>query len=295
MFRKYLPVVLFSLIVLSATGQAHHAVRIGILTDCQYCNCSPSGKRNYTLSLEKLDSCIGVLNSQSLNAVFHLGDMIDHGYGNYDSILPRFKKFRAPFYPVMGNHDYMIKAAHKPGLLQRVGLKLGYYRVDLEDWTLLVLNGDDLSYFAPQDKQQRKERNEMVGDLWGTAKAHGMPWNGGIGNEQLRWLEGELSKTQKGGKKVVVMCHFPLWSRKDHNLYNRDEVFALIDRFSCVKAYFCGHYHSGSYHEKHGIHIVNFKGMVDTGINAFAIVTLTSDKIFIKGYGREVDRELRVR
>jgi hypothetical protein len=69
----------------------------------------------------------------------------------------------------------------------------------------------------------------------------------------------------------------------------------LIDRYPCVKAYFNGHYHAGGYTEINGIHMVNFHGMVDTRQDAFAVVTLTSDSILIRGFGREPDRKLRIR
>jgi hypothetical protein len=40
---------------------------------------------------------------------------------------------------------------------------------------------------------------------------------------------------------------------------------------------------------------VNFVGMVNTRVNAFAEVTLTNDSILIRGYGREPDRRLGIR
>ena len=94
---------------------------------------------------------------------------------------------------------------------------------------------------------------------------------------------------------MIVACHFPLYTKDNHNLFNNKELFYLISRYACVKAYFCGHYHSGSYKLKEGIHLVNFRGMVDTEQNAFAVVTLSADSILIKGYGREPDRRLKIR
>ena len=285
----------FLLLSLSGRTQQHQPVHIGIFTDCQYCNCATNGKRYYQLSLAKLDSCILEFNKQNLDGVFHLGDMIDHGYGNYDSVLPRFAKFNAPLHLVLGNHDYMIKSKYKEGLIDRIGLKKGYYKVDYGDWEMIVLNGDDLSYFAPQNKKQKQERNELVADIYGSVKTNGMPWNGGVGSEQMEWLDRHLQKAQEENKKVIVMCHFPLYSKGDHNLFNNDDMFAELKRYHCVKAYFNGHFHSGNYQEKEGIHLVNFKGMVDTMQNTFAVVTLTADYIIIKGYGREPDRKLEIR
>jgi 3',5'-cyclic AMP phosphodiesterase CpdA len=122
-----------------------------------------------------------------------------------------------------------------------------------------------------------------------------MIWNGGIGSEQMNWLQDQLTSAQSAGKKVIVLCHFPLFSKNDHNLFNNKEMFLSLYRFSCVKAYFSGHFHAGNYQEKQGLHLVNFRGMVNTTSNAFAVVTLTADSILIKGYGREPDRRLGIR
>jgi manganese-dependent ADP-ribose/CDP-alcohol diphosphatase len=293
--RTRILIFFLGLVLSSSLSGQEKSVRIGILTDCQYCNCDPDGQRMYRLSPGKLDSCIRVFNKLHLDAVFHLGDMIDRSFKSYDSILPRFRLFSAPFYMVLGNHDYMIDKKYKQGLQAYIGLPEPYYTVDLGHWTMIVLNGDDLSFSAPQTKEERKERNTVVTDLYSSAAFNGMLWNGGIGIKQMQWLEDELKKAQLNKKKVIVICHFPLFSRKDHNLFNRWDLFALLDKYSCVKAYFNGHYHRGNYTLKNGIHFVNFIGMVDTKVNAFAVVTLTDDYILIKGYGREPDRRLKVR
>ena len=281
-------------------------VRIGIFTDCQYCNCEPSGLREYRLTLAKLDSCIEVFNSLPLDAVFHLGDMIDHNYSSYDSVLPRFSRFKAPLNLVLGNHDYMIKKRYKEGLVYHIGLGReaggkdavcpeGAYTKTIGNWCFIILNGDDLSYVAPQSREKKDERNEVVGDSYMHLEYTGMPWNGGIGKNQLHWLEAQLGAAQGAGQRVIVLCHFPLFGKEDHLLFNHTEVFTLISRYPCVKAYFNGHYHAGNYVRKDGVHMVNFKGMVDTKQNTFGLITLTPDSIIIKGYGRETDRKLKIR
>ncbi len=283
------------LICMEAPCQKQPVIRIGIFTDCQYCSCAERGIRFYALSLQKLDSCIREFNTRPLDGVFHLGDMIDHDFSSYDSILPRFRQFNAPLHLVLGNHDYMIKSRYKPGLKDYIGLSEDYYRVDFGRWAVIVLNGDDLSYFAPQSKKQRQERNALVWDLFSGLQPNGMPWNGGIGSDQMRWLENQLAMAEDEERQVIVVCHFPSFSKGNHNLFNNMELFQQLTRYRCVKAFFSGHYHAGYYHELDGIQIVNFKGMVNTKQNSFAIVTLTSDSILISGYGREPDRKLGIR
>jgi hypothetical protein len=295
---QYLRSFLISRILLYSSfivfSQDNDTVRIGIFTDCQYCDCVESGIRYYKLSLAKLDSCIAEFNSFPLDAVFHLGDMIDHDYKSFDSVLPRFRQFKAPLNLVLGNHDYMIKTEYRGDLTSHIGMKEKYYRVDLGNWSFIVLDGNDLSCFAPQSKKQKKERNEMIWDLFSSMRLNGMPWNGGIGSDQMQWLDNQLSEAQKEKRKVAVLCHFALDAKHDHNLYNNREIIRFLAGYPCVKAYFNGHYHPGGYSEINGIHLVSFHGMVNTKQNAYAIVTLTSDSILIDGYGREPDRRLKI-
>jgi len=200
----------------------------------------------------------------------------------------------------------MIKKKHKPDVVKRLGLLQDEYKQDtgssqgayttiIGSWCFISLNGDDLSYTAPQDKEHKNERNDAVNDLYSDLRYNGMPWNGGIGKNQMKWMETQLIAAGTAGRNVIILCHFPLFGKENHLLFNWQEVLALISRYPCVKAYFNGHYHSGGYKEYQGIHFINFKGMVDTRMNAFGVVTLTTDSILIKGYGREPDRKLKIR
>jgi len=195
----------------------------------------------------------------------------------------------------LGNHDYLINKKFKKGLLDRIEMKEDHYVVDISNWRFIVLNGDDLSFTAPQDKKHKQERDDIIYDVYEHLHINGMPWNGGIGSDQMKWLKLKLDDSEVSHLNVVVLCHFPLFTKGDFNLFNNIALFRLISRYACVKAYFCGHYHSGSYSAKEGIHLINFKGMVNTSINAFSVVTLTTDSILIKGYGRERDRKLKIR
>lgn len=275
-----------------ASGQP--PLTIGILTDVQYCNCSPSGPRQYISSPAKLDSCIAFFNEKKASAVFHLGDMIDHKYISYDSMLPRFSRSNAPVFFVLGNHDYMVDDLMKDSVLRKLNLPNPYYTTTIGNWKFIILNGDDLSYQAPMDKERKAERDSIVLLLWQSIRCNMMPWNGGVGKLQVEWLRNELSLAQEKHQQVIVMCHFPVYPADCFNLYNDRQIVNLLSEYSCVKAYFNGHHHSGNYGYRNGIHFVNFKGMVDTPVNSFALVTLRQDSILIDGQGRETDRRLKV-
>jgi len=289
--------VLFSLGLLAnetVTGQDQERIRIGILTDCQYCNCQSGETRYYPLSLKKLDSCVADLNSLRLDAIFHLGDMIDHDFSSYDSVIPRFRKFSPSVNLVVGNHDFAVARRLKGSVLGKIGLKEANYTIQIGSWQFIVLNGDDLSFVAPQSREKKSERDSLIADLVSLLHTNMMPWNGGIGKQQLIWLERLLTETDSLKRKVVILCHFPVFPFTWYDLWNDHELVDLLTKHPSVKAYFNGHHHPGNYGYFNGIHYVNFKGMVETSANSYAIVTLTTDSILIEGRGREVSRRLPI-
>jgi manganese-dependent ADP-ribose/CDP-alcohol diphosphatase len=276
----------------SSFGQ--RTITLGIFTDNQYCNCEVTGVRNYPASLAKLDSVIRFFNTSKVDAIFHLGDMIDHDFSSYDSVIPRYRKSAIPVNFLLGNHDYAVREDYKEKVLPMLGLINGYYTKVIGNWEFIVLNGDDLSLLGPENKIQKQERNSLLTDLMSGLRNNFMPWNGGISQVQMDWLETKLREAQQSGRNVIVLCHFLVYPASSYNLWNNRELISLMLRYSCVKAYFNGHYHPGNYGFYKGIHFVNFRGMVNTTETAYALVNLTADSILIKGFGREPDRRLKI-
>lgn len=274
--------------------QAQDTITFGVVSDCQYCDCEAKGVRQYRLSPAKLDSCISFFNTQQLDFVVHLGDLIDHNFASYDTVLPRFQLLKAPVKHVLGNHDWMVKRELRETVVNRIGLSSPYYSFTQGSWKFIVLNGNDLSFFAPQNRRQKDERDSLTVWLAQNFRTNPMPWNGGVGREQRMWLVAELEQAQRERLKVIVMNHFPILPKGGHNLWNDRQLVALLLNYPCVKAYLNGHYHPGNYVQQAGVHFVTFKGMVDTHENAFATVTLTSDSILIRGYGRQPSYRLKI-
>lgn len=270
-------------------------IRLGIMTDIQYCNSPTTGLRHYRLSLLKVDSAAEAMREFGPAHIFHLGDLIDHDFENYDSVLPRMQQFPSKVHLLAGNHDFMVGKEYKQQVYSRIGMNPDGYSIIDGDWQFILLNGSDLSYQAYQTKAKKKERNELVSDLPAGFRCNWMPWNGGISIKQFEWLADELDDADSAGRKVIVMCHFPVFPRSCFNLWNDGRVLELLVQHRCVKAYFNGHYHEGRYTEYEGVHFVNFKGLVDTPVNSFATVILRGDHIVIDGHGREPDRTLKIR
>ena len=121
-------------------------------------------------------------------------------------------------------------------------------------------------------------------------------WNGAVGAEQMAWLQDRLSKASAEGEKVVCFSHYPVFPKNVHNLWNDDQIVALLESHRCVVAYMNGHNHAGHYGVKNGIHYVTMPGMVDTpDQNAYATVMGLRTALILTGKGRAPSRELRIR
>lgn len=79
------------------------------------------------------------------------------------------------------------------------------------------------------------------------------------------------------------------------NLWNADDVIAMLDRHPSVKIWLDGHNHEGNYGERNGIHYVNLKAMLDTEENAYSRLDFFDDRIELHGVGRQESRVLRLR
>jgi len=293
--KKFFLVFLLFLSCSYFQSKENTSLTIGIVTDVQYCACESSGNRYYKNSLAKLDSCINYFNSQQLAFVAHLGDAIDRDFQSFDVILPRFMKSSAPVYFVLGNHEMNVQEEFKTQVLSKMKMKNDYYSVSKGEWKFIFLNGNDLSFRAPQDSIQKAERDTLYAKLKRTGRCNTGKANGGLSSKQFTWLKLQLEDAMRSNKKVIVMCHFPIFPVACHSLFNDEELTALLTDYKCVKAYFCGHNHDGGYALKDGVHFINFHGMVDTESSpAFAKVILTQDSIFVDGHGREPSRRLKI-
>ena len=263
----------------------------GMIADCQYCNVEGPGRRQYALSKTKLSECVAELNKMDLAYVIHLGDLIDRDFESFDVVNPIFNRLKATKYHVLGNHDFLVADHLKKEVPGKMGMPARYYDFEVEGWRHVVLDGNDISFHAyPESSAETK----AAAEYYESNEIESPRWNGAIGAGQLSWLRDVLERAQLNHEKVILFCHFPVYPPNAHNLWNAEELIALLESYPCVKAYFNGHNHNGNYGVKDGIHYVTLKGMVDTTTNSFAVVTVADDRIDITGYGREEDRSLPV-
>ncbi len=299
--NRYLKnIILFGLMAFGfvyGSNEQKPVFSFGIIADVQYCECVPQGTRFYSNSLNKLAESIRNLNARDLSFVIQLGDLIDRYMDSYESVLSIFNRIKKPKYHVLGNHDYDVEEDKKQNVPEKIGMVSKYYEFGSNGWRMIVLDGNDLSFYTPKESSERiEETNKLFQRIKDRGAVNAFDWNGGLSSQQIFWLEDILKQASRSGEKVLVFCHFPVYPSREENLWNDIELIKLLESFPCVIALFSGHYHPGNYAKKRGIHYLTLQGMVETKENnAYSIVEVYSDHLKILGFGREPSRILTFR
>ena len=281
------------LALVSCTEKKETSFKIGVISDCQYCDCDVKWDRYYKKAPQRLEEAIAILNKDSLDYTIHLGDFIDKDFESLDSILPIWKKLKSPSYHVLGNHDFEVKDSLKEEVIKQLNLKNRYYSFVKNDWRFIVLDGNDLSYHGALTRTKKEQTDSLFNLLKNKEVPYLKKWNGALSSDQLTWVKGELDAAVKDNQKVGFYCHFPIFPIDQHNIWNREQFLSLIKPYDNVKIFFNGHNHAGAYQIENNVHYLTFKGMVDTkNTSAFAKVKFEKDTVSIEGFYREPSRKL---
>ncbi len=297
-FLKYILLFCLTAFVFSyGRNDAKPVFSFGVIADIQYCECVPLGTRFYSNSLNKLEDSIRDFNARDMSFVIQLGDLIDKDIESIESVLTVLNKIKAKKYNVLGNHDYNVDDEEKENVPEKIGLVSRYYEFISNGWRMIVLDGNDLSFYTPKESRERiEETNKLFQRIKDRGAINAHDWNGGLGSQQIYWLKDILKQSSISGEKVLVFCHFPVYPSREENLWNDIELIELLESYPCVVALFSGHYHSGNYAKKRGIHYLTLQGMVETeNSNAYSIIEVYSDHLKVLGFGREPSRILTFR
>lgn len=276
---------------IKAEGPKEALFQFGAIADCQYCDYEGT-RRQYRLSPQKLEKCVADFNRQELTHVVHLGDFIDRDWESFDVVLPIINELKAPVRHVLGNHDFSVADAFKDRVPGRLGLKERYYDFAVGKWRFLVLDTNDVSLYAyPAGSKRANESEAIYESLGGNLPKY----NGGIGEAQLKWIEGKLKAAEGTGESVIMHSHHPVYPFGSHAAWNAKEIVALIEEFDCVAAYINGHNHVGAYGFKKGVHYLTLKGMVDTEETSYSVISVFPDLLKVKGKGRQDDYVLEIK
>ncbi len=265
----------------------------GIIADAQYADKEPAGTRYYKSSITKLREAISAFKQDSVDFVITLGDLIDQDINSYNPLLNMIDSSGMKFYHVSGNHDYSVEPFLKERLPEVYFREPGYFAITHKNFRFIFINGNEISTYSTMDTAIINKAEILIDSLKETGGQNAVEWNGAVSKKQLSWLDEQINKASRENNKVFLICHFPVFPDNIHNLLNYKEVLSLIGKYDNCIAWFNGHNHEGNYGKRGKTNFVTFKGMVETeNQNSFARVDVYSNKVLIKGSGRENSRIL---
>ena len=264
----------------------------GLITDVQYTDVDPEGERHYRESPGKLKTAVEWLAAKKLPFTLHLGDFIDRDYKAFSTVLPLLDGLGHPVHHLLGNHDYTVADMEKGGIVKTLAMPHDYYQFRSSGVRFVMLDTNDRSTYkyvegAPEDIESEVLLKKLATENANNAK----PWNGGLSTAQLEWLEKQLVEADAARETVILCGHHPLLPEDGYQVWNNQEVVAMIERHPCVKAYFNGHNHAGAEVVRNGVPYITFKSVLhEPGVNAYSSIHLHADRLEIEGNGREVSR-----
>lgn len=216
---------------------------IGVIADSHVIDTfykGPEGNPEDTESIfktsERLAAARDTLNAlrPALDLVFLVGDYF-HDYPSADldfyfknsTRIDRAKTltdgFKMPVHVGFGNHDYAVPKVSREMSHELFRRKLGvkpYYAVDHRGWKFLHLNN-------------------FLGTTWQVGHADYAKQRGSLGEEQLNWLEAQLSQQ----KPTMVFVHFPLSAIAPVEVADLGLHSLLKRHASTVQRVISGHWH----------------------------------------------------
>ena len=282
---------------LVARGAAAEGFEIGLVADAQYADVEAKGTRFYRQSIAKLGAAVEHFNGRDLAFCIHLGDLIDRDWKSFDDISKPLESSRHRWHQLLGNHDFEVIDREKANVPKRMGMTWRYGSFDHAAFRFVVLDTNDVSTYAhAAGTPERAAAQVELARVEAAKIPQAKPWNGGISPAQLRWLDRSCSEARAAQRRVIIVAHHPVLPEGAHNVWNANEVLAVLDRHPHVVAWINGHNHAGAYGERKGVPFLTMHGMVETrDTSAFATARVLDDRIVLTGHGREPSREMKLR
>lgn len=198
-----------------------------------------------------------------IDFVLETGDLIDKPQKPLlEQACDQMNKLKSPWYFAFGNHDAAVGTSFK---------KDKYF--DYLQKRNKNMNFENRYYSFIPKKGYRVIVLDATVDTRITA-------NGELPQEQLKWLDCQLSDAQKENQVPLIFLHHPLhepFPSFHHRLINAQEFKETLDSHKIPIALFSGHYHAARiYKEGHILH-VSTPSLV-TYPCAFRIITVNNLK-----------------
>uniref|UniRef100_A0ACD6AL93 Uncharacterized protein n=1 Tax=Avena sativa TaxID=4498 RepID=A0ACD6AL93_AVESA len=310
--------------VVRASAAKEPLFSFGVIADVQYADI-PDGRsflgvpRYYRHSITVLQRAVRSWNSHKAGLKFcvNFGDIVDgfcprdRSLSAVQAVVAEFDRFHGgPAYHMLGNHClYNLPRSELVSVLRMPGR--AYY--DFSPWPgyrFVVLDAYDFSTVGwPRDhpvalaarrfleeRNPNSDKNSPTG-LTGEDRRFVM-FNGGVGEEQLRWLDGALRSAARRGETVVVCSHLPLHPGAVSPaglMWNYEEALAVVHRHGCVAACLAGHDHKGGYAvDARGVHHRTLEAALECppGTDAFGRVDVFPGRLSLAGSGRMASTDM---
>ncbi|XP_061564705.1 manganese-dependent ADP-ribose/CDP-alcohol diphosphatase [Cololabis saira] len=258
--------------------------------------------------------------------ILQLGDLIDGFNKPRDAsevalraVLEQFGGGAPRVHHVWGNHEFYnfsraellrsrLSGRAGPGPPARPDLH-AYHFSPRPGFRFVVLDAYDVSVLGREESSEEHSSALSLLRLHnhntdlncppasGGLKERFTKFNGGFGKDQLAWLDSVLSSADESQEKVTLVSHLPAHPGSTEPVclaWNYDELLALIRSHGSVVCYMAGHAHDGGYcrDEDTGVHHLTLDGVIETppDSDAFATVSVYTDRMLLKGSGRVTDR-----
>ncbi len=272
----------------------------GVVTDIHFSNLKPpKGSRLYAASEGKLQEAVATFESEGVDFVVSLGDMIDGDIESYATIRSILETLPMPVYQVLGNHDFLgpYGSDEQRRVMEALKIRKPCFSVVKEGYRLLFLDSNDCSTYArAAGSAAYREAAACLEALKQEGRANAENYNGALGERQRAWLAGELAKAERRNESVICLTHMPLMPLDGKfTLWDNRQTADLLQRHSCVKAFLAGHHHTGGNGRLGDIVHFTFQGMIEGTQNHYAIVEVYPDRLVIRGYGAQPDASIEFR
>lgn len=215
-------------------------------------------------SQELFEDAIEQINEvPNIDFVIETGDLVDKPRKELvEKACKQLNKLNTPWYFAFGNHDAAIGTTFNKD----------EYFAFIKDKNSNITSSKRYYSFVPKNGYRVIVLDSTI-DTRITA-------NGEIPEEQLEWLDTELSKAKLQQQIPLIFMHNPLqepFPSFHHRLLNAQELQAILDKYEMPIAIFTGHYHAAKIYKDGNILHVSTPSLV-TYPNAFRIITINNLK-----------------
>ena len=191
-------------------------MKFGVIADCQYADIDGvdyAPERKFRLSPQKLSEAIEFFNTQELDFIVHLGDVIDQDMASFDTILPIFNLSKHEIMHVLGNHDFYVTDARNPQrnnkeeIIKLLNMPAPYYAKTYGDYHFIFLDSNEVGTIEPEHGTADYEAGmKLLQKLEEKGYVNAHDWNGTLSENQMQWLHDELETAKKSDKKVILFA-----------------------------------------------------------------------------------------